>query len=218
MQLTYNRTTPFGVGCLDGETPGLTPLGRQAVAKMNTIGVAVDVSHPNTQTTADAIAASAKPVIISLAGCRAIHRHPSNKEDREMKARADRGGVMGIYMLPFLAPSPVQPMLDIYMKHMTHAPEVCGEDHDGVGSDGRSIASPTRPQRLKRFGKDIATRKVAGVGAPEEERPPCIPELNGPPKIETIADALAKRRYPARVIEKVIGANFRRVFRKIRVD
>lgn len=215
MQLTYNHTTPFGVGCLDGESPGLTMLGRQAIERMNMLGVAIDVSHANTQTTAEAIRASAQPVVISHAGCRAIHPHPRNKDDREMKALADRGGVMGIYMLPFLAPSPVQPTLDIYMKHMTHALNVCGEDHVGVGSDGPIDRFPDTPEAIAAMKKDMADRKAAGVAAPEEDRPPFIPELNGPRKIETIAEALRKRGYSARVIEKVIGANFRRVFRDI---
>src|SRR5262245_8983136 len=61
MQLSYNRRTPFGVGCLDGETEGLTELGRKAVAKMNEVGVALDLSHSNTKTTADGISASTKP-------------------------------------------------------------------------------------------------------------------------------------------------------------
>jgi membrane dipeptidase len=34
MQLTYNHRTPFGCGCLDGDTDGLTDLGRSAVARM----------------------------------------------------------------------------------------------------------------------------------------------------------------------------------------
>jgi membrane dipeptidase len=213
MQLTYNHTTPFGVGCLDGETPGLTMLGRQAIEKMNMAGVAIDVSHANTQTTAEAIRASAQPVVISHAGCRAIHPHPRNKRNEEMKALADKGGVMGIYMLPFLAPSPVQPTLETYIRHMTYALNVCGEDHVGVGSDGPidAIASSA----IDAIRKDMAARKAAGVAAPEEDRPPFIAELNGPRKIETIATALQKRGVPSRVIEKVIGANFRRVFRDI---
>jgi membrane dipeptidase len=215
MQLTYNRTTPFGVGCLDGETPGLTDLGRVAVKRMNALGVAIDVSHANTQTTAEVIAASGKPVIISHAGCRAVHAHPRNKEDREMKALAERGGVMGIYMLPFLAPSPVQPTLEIYMKHMTHALDVCGEDHVGVGSDGPIDRFPDTPEALAAVQKEVAARKAAGVSAPEEDRPPYIPDLNGPRKIERIAEALQRCGYPSRVVEKVIGGNFRRVFREV---
>ena len=43
--------------------------------------------------------------------------HPRNKADREMKALADKGGVMGIYMLPYLTESPKQPMLADYLQH-----------------------------------------------------------------------------------------------------
>jgi membrane dipeptidase len=106
MQITYNRRTPFGVGCLDGEPDGLTDLGRKAIAKMNELGVALDLSHSNTQTTADGIAASTKPPLITHAGCRAVYMHPRNKEDRELKALADKGGVVGIYMLPYITASP----------------------------------------------------------------------------------------------------------------
>ena len=45
---------------------------------------------------------SKKPVLITHAGCRAVYMHPRNKEDRELKALAEKGGVIGIYMLPFL--------------------------------------------------------------------------------------------------------------------
>ena len=80
MQLTYNRKSPFGVGCLEGETGGLTELGRQAITRMNQLGVAVDLSHTNTQTTAEGIAASKKPPIITHAGCRAVFMHHATRK------------------------------------------------------------------------------------------------------------------------------------------
>ena len=80
---------------------------------MNEVGVALDLSHSNTKTTADGIAASKKPVLITHTGCRAVYMHPRNKEDRELKALAEKGGVIGIYMLPFLTEPPKQPMLRI---------------------------------------------------------------------------------------------------------
>ncbi len=213
MQLTYNRRSPFGVGCLDGDTEALTELGRKAIAKMNELGVAVDLSHSNTQTTREGIAASTKPVIFSHTGCRAVYQHPRSKEDRDMKALADKGGVMGIYMLPFLTPSPKQPMLEDYMRHMEHALNVCGEDHVGVGSDVpfEKIATPD----LDALRKEVDERKAAGISAPGEDRPPYIPDMNTPRKMEIIADALVKRGYSSGAVEKVLGLNFRRVFTEI---
>jgi membrane dipeptidase len=213
MQLTYNRSTPLGTGCLDGDTGGLTDLGRKAIARMNEVGVGVDLSHSNTQTTAEGIAASKKPAIISHAGCRAVYRHPRNKEDREMKALADKGGVMGIYMLPFLTASPKQPMLADYMEHMNHAIQTCGEDHVGVGSD--VPFQPLTSKDLDAVHKDIEQRKAAGISAPGEDRPPYIPDLNTPRKMETLTAAMLKHGYPSRTVEKVLGENFLRVFKEI---
>ena len=213
MQLSYNRRTPFGVGCLDGETEGLTELGRKAIAKMNEIGVALDLSHSNTKTTAEGIAASTKPPLITHAGCRAVYMHPRNKEDRELKALADKGGVVGIYMLPYIAASPKQPMLDDYMKHLEHALKICGEDHVGVGSDVPFFR--VDDSDLEEMKKAAEKRKTDGIAAPGEDRPTYIPDLNTPRKMELIADSLLKRGHNSAVVEKILGNNFKRVFGEI---
>ena len=213
MQLSYNHDTPLGHGCLDGETGGLTGLGRQAVARMNELGVALDLSHSNTRTTAEAIALSRKPPLITHAGCRAVFMHPRNKRDEEMKALADRGGVIGIYMLPFLTPENRQPLLSDYMQHMIHALKVCGEDHVGIGTDTAFFTVDSA--ELKAMAEEAQTRRKQGVGAPGENRPPYIPDINTPRKLERVADALLKHGYSARVAEKVLGLNFSRAFKEI---
>jgi membrane dipeptidase len=213
MQLSYNRRTPFGVGCLDGETDGLTELGRQAIAKMNEAGVALDLSHSNTQTTADGIATSTKPPLITHAGCRAVYMHPRNKEDRELKALADKGGVVGIYMLPYITASPKQPMLDDYMQHLEHALKICGEDHVGVGTDVPFFRVDDND--LEEMKKATEKRKTDGIAAPGEDRPTYIPDLNTPRKMELIADSLLKRGHNSGVVEKILGNNFKRVFGEI---
>jgi len=213
MQLSYNRKSPFGCGCLDGDTDGVTPLGREAIARMNTLGVALDLSHANAATTADGIAASTKPVVITHAGCRAVFNHPRNKSDREMKAMADKGGVMGIYMLPFLTEDTRQPMLADFMRHMTHALDVCGEDHVGIGTDV-GLAALT-DEDITYLMKYLEDRRNKGIAAPGENRPLYIPDLNTPRRLERVADALQKQGYGSRTVEKVLGLNFSRVYRDI---
>ena len=213
MQLSYNRKSPFGCGCLDGDTDGVTSLGREAIARMNSLGVALDLSHANVATTKDGIAASTKPVVITHAGCRAVFEHPRNKTDREMKAMADRGGVMGIYMLPFLTEDTRQPMLADFMRHLTHALDVCGEDHVGIGTD-LSIAALT-DEDIAYLMKYLEERRKKGIAAPGENRPLYIPDLNTPRRLERVADAMQKQGYGSRTIEKVLGLNFSRVYRDI---
>lgn len=213
MQLSYNHTTPFGVGCLDGETGGVTDLGRKAIARMNELGVALDLSHSNAQCTAEGIALSAKPPLITHSGCREVLMHPRNKRDEEMTALADAGGVMGIYMLPFLTPEDRQPVLADFMQHMLHALKVCGEDHVGIGTDVPFFT--VTQQDLDALETDEAHRREQGVNAPGENRPPYIPDINSPRKLERVADALLEHGYSARVADKVLGLNFSRAFMEI---
>jgi membrane dipeptidase len=215
MQLSYNRKSPFGAGVMEPNGGGLTPLGHEAVKTMNARGIAIDLSHANPQTTSDAIAASSRPVIMSHAGCAAVHQHPRNKTDEQLRALAAKDGVVGIYDLPFLAASPKQPTLDDYMAHMEHALNVAGEDHVGVGSDVPINPFDTSPKGMAELNKFEEERQRSGLAAPEEDRPPYVIGLNVPRKIEIIADQLLKRGRPARAVEKIVGGNFARVLNEV---
>jgi membrane dipeptidase len=208
MQLTYNKASPFGMGVLGDPKGSLTPLGAKAVAAMNTQGVAIDLSHSNEPTSFEVFKISSKPVLVTHAGCAAIHPHPRHKSDALLRALAQKGGVIGIYDLCYLTASPKQPDLDDYMAHMTHALDVCGEDHVGIGSDSALAPWDTSPAAMAAFQKNEDARHKAGVAAPEEDRPLYVIGLNTPRRSEIIADALLKRGYSARVAEKVLGLNF----------
>lgn len=215
MQFSYNKKSPFGAGVMAPEAGGLTDLGRKAADTMNKVGIAIDLSHANPATTADAIAFSKKPVIMTHAGCSAIHPHPRNKTDEQLRALANNGGVLGIYDLPYLAPSPKQPTVDDYMAHMEHALKVMGEDHVGVGSDATLEPFDTSPRGLAKFKESEEQRQKSGLAAPEEDRPTFVVGLNTPRRIEVITDQLLKRGYSERIAEKVIGGNFVQVLREI---
>src|SRR5262249_35025136 len=73
MQLSYNRRSPFAAGVMEPNGGGLTALGRDAVREMNRLGIAVDLSHANAATTADAISLSAQPPVMTHAGLAPLH-------------------------------------------------------------------------------------------------------------------------------------------------
>ncbi len=212
MGLSYNLDTPFASGVLSRRSQGLTPLGHEAVARMNARGVTIDVSHSDETSSVGAIAASNQPVLITHAGCDAIHAHPRNKSDRLLRALAGRGGVIGIYELSYLAQYPAQPSMADYFAHLTHALKICGEDHVGIGSDALLTKFDTSPENMADWNKDIAQRKASGVAAPGEGPPPFVTSLNRSDRCEIIAGELLKRGYRTNTVEKVLGANFQRVF------
>jgi len=171
MQLSYNRKSAFAAGVMEPGAGGLTSLGRDAVTRMNQLGIAVDLSHANPQTTADALGLSVKPPIMTHAGCTAVHVHPRNKTDEQLRALAARGGVVGIFDLPYLTASPRQPTLDDYMAHLEHALQVAGEDHVGIGSDVGIDPFDTSRKGMAEFAHELEERRKAGLSAPEEDRP-----------------------------------------------
>jgi len=215
MQLSYNRTSPFAAGVMEPNGGGLTALGREAVREMNRLGIAVDLSHANPATTADVLALSSAPPVMTHAGCAVVHAHPRSKTDEQLRALAAKGGVVGIYDLPYLTASPRQPTLDDYMAHLQHALGVAGEDHVGIGSDVGIEPFDTSPAGMAEFHREQEERRAAGLSAPEEDRPVYVAGLNVPRRIEIIADQLLKLGYSTAVTEKIVGANFARVFTQI---
>ncbi|HET9793721.1 MAG TPA: membrane dipeptidase [Thermoanaerobaculia bacterium] len=216
MQLTYNDRSLYGDGCLEPSDAGLSRLGRRAVERMNASGITIDVSHSGDRTTREAIEASRKPIVISHAGCRAVFPHPRNKEDAALKALADRGGVVGIYLMPFLSagPGPITPE-DLH-RHVAHAVEVCGEDHVGIGTDQGVSPVEDTPEYRKNLAAEVEARRKAGVSAPGEsaDRPPFIPEFNRADRFARLAEDFGRRGMAPAVIDKVLGGNFERVFRE----
>ncbi len=117
IQPTYNLRNLLGDGCLESDNAGLSKSGQEAVQRMNELGILVDLSHCGRKTTMDAIAVSDKPVAFTHTGCAAIHNHPRNKTDEELRALAEKGGVAGIYFMPYLRPSGQQ-MAEDAIRHI----------------------------------------------------------------------------------------------------
>jgi membrane dipeptidase len=174
------------------------------------------LSHAGARTIAEGIAASKAPMAISHTGCRALVDLPRNTRDSELKALADRGGVAGIYFMPFLRLAG-QPHAEDLIRHLQHAVDVCGEDHVGIGTDGSISGVPLTPEYLESFRKEVEARQKAGVSAPGESPDvvTVVPEYNDPLRYGHLADDLARRGWTAARIDKVLGANFARLFAEV---
>lgn len=211
MQLTYNNRGLFGDGCLEPGNGGLSRAGFTLVERMNAEGIAVDLGHAGMRTTAEAIAKSKTPALITHTGCRAVHDHPRNQTDENLKSLADRGGVAGIYFMPYLVASPTVPTTEHVVTHLVHALDVAGTDHVGIGTDGAISGFTLSDEARKALELDMAERKRTGIAAPEEDRLPFVPELNNVQHMQIVASRLRDRGYPAAVVDKVLGENFHRV-------
>jgi membrane dipeptidase len=214
VQLTYNGRNRVGDGCLEPGNAGLSRFGHDLVSRMNDLGVLVDLSHCGQRTTAEGIAASRVPPAVTHSACDAVFAHPRNKRDEELRALAEKGGVVGIYLMPYLNPSG-PPTGDDVLRHVEHALDVCGQDHVGVGSDQSITPVLDGPEYRARLDAEVARRRELGISAPREDTAPFVAELNHARRMEMIADRMAARGHASRVIEKVLGVNWMRVFTEV---
>jgi len=216
VQLTYNVRNLVGDGCLEPGNAGLSSYGRQVVERLNELGSIVDLSHCGKRTTAEGIAASSAPVGITHTGCNAVAPHPRSKDDEELRAAAEKGGVVGIYLMPFLSPGRV-PTAEDLVEHVEHALRVCGEDHVGIGSDLSITPIDGSDEYWAKHREFVAGRIEAGIAAPAEDPDILftVPDLNSPRRLELIADLMAARGHSDGVIEKVIGANWLRLCNEV---
>lgn len=219
IQPTYNRRNQLGAGCMEAADTGLSAIGLEAIERMNALGILVDLSHCGRATTADAIRTSSRPVAFTHTGCAALADHPRNRTDAEMRAVADMGGVIGIYVMPYLSGGK-QPTADDVVRHIDHAVNIAGEDHVSVGTDGGLSAVELTPQFKESFAANVARRRAAGIAAPQETETGYLfaADLNTPRRFELLADRLNDLGYGDRRVENILGANLLRVFGAVWID
>ncbi|WP_028851366.1 membrane dipeptidase [Thermocrispum municipale] len=132
--LTWNRRTMLADGVGEHDTGGrLTALGMEAVAEMERLGVVLDVSHLSLAGFWHVAEIARRPFVASHSSCRAVHDHPRNLTDEQIRAIAASGGFVGINAFgPFLHD---KPELRHYVNHVAHAVELVGSEHVALGPD-----------------------------------------------------------------------------------
>ena len=111
---------------------GLTPLGRAVVARMERLGMVVDVAHSSHQTIAEVIAMARRPIVASHGGVQATCKVNRNLTDDEIRGIARTGGVIGIGYWDAAICS-TRP--EDAARAIAYVRDLVGIDHVGLGSD-----------------------------------------------------------------------------------
>ena len=149
MTLTWSRTIDWADSATDeARHGGLTEFGRDVVREMNRIGMLVDLAHVSPETMRDAIAVSARPVMVSHSCALALCDHPRNVPDDVLAAVGERDGVVMVAFVPsFLSQArrewveagevgeaPPVGVTDV-ADHLEHIRAVAGVHAVGLGAD-----------------------------------------------------------------------------------
>jgi membrane dipeptidase len=194
-QLTYNERNRLGSGCTDPEGGGLSAFGAAVVGEMNCVGMAIDISHCGERTSLDALAASAKPVLITHSNCRALVQHPRCKSDAVIRAMARKDGVIGISVLPMMLSSGRTATLDDVLDQFDHVARLVGVEHVGLGSDTDIDAIDPRTHRTR---SGYVVRGMRHVY-----------------RVFELAEGLLRRGYAPADVSGMLGGNFQRALTAI---
>lgn len=226
--ITYSESNMLGSGLKEPGDSGLTDFGYDCVARMNKVGMLIDVSHCGDKTALDTIKMSKKPIIISHCGSRTITPTPRMLPDDVIHELAKNDGVFGVEMAGAVVNTKKHPISDLeaYMEQTEYCIKTFGVDHVGWGPDTM-------------YGDHILLYKIGAVknntkgmghskrpGAPEHEFlgmamnldafPPYVKGMENP--TESIPNAIRwmiHHGYSDQEIAKVAGLNAIRVLKNV---
>lgn len=139
---------------------GLTRWGIELCEACEHNGVLVDLAHVNKRGFLDACHIAKKPPIVSHTGVLGAFEHWRNIDDDQLRAVADKGGVVGVIFCPrFVGGDGLAPVV----KHLKHIVDVIGEDAPALGSDWDGFIIPTQPLKDPR-GLPLLTDALLEAG------------------------------------------------------
>jgi membrane dipeptidase len=209
-QLTYNARNLIGNGSTERRDEGISDFGVRIIERMNTVGMAVDVSHCGDRTTLDAFEVSKKPVLITHSNCRALAPgHPRCKSDDAIRAVGKAGSVMGITAVRMFVKVDEPTTIENALDHYDHVRKLIGPEHLGVGSDIDLDGYDDMPPELN---KQLRAGYKGSYGFRDKID---IEGLDHPKRMFDLTEGLIRRKYSDAEIEGVLGGNFIRVLSEL---
>ena len=222
MTLVWNNHLPWIRSCQDGagaDVPaGLSGFGREVVRTMNRLGVVVDLSHAGERSFHDALEVSDAPVLASHSGCAALHAHPRNLTDDQLRALRDNGGVCGIVFHPgFLSAEARAEQARVRASTCWRGITTTDPTRRFL-KEQRMMARKMAPYSIEgvvdhvAHAVEVAGIEHVGIGS-DFDGIECGPAgLEDASRYGALAERMLARGFSLEEVERVLGGNVRRVF------
>jgi membrane dipeptidase len=116
---------------------GLTGFGRDVIARMDELGIIIDVSHADEATTLDTAAVSRHPIVASHTGARACQDFARYLSDKAATAVAESGGVIGLW--PYFHRRRGAANISCLLAQAAHFVRLVGPEHLCIGTDMNGV-------------------------------------------------------------------------------
>lgn len=219
LQITHHNNNAWGGGAIERTWTGLTKIGMEGVARLNTLGIIPDLAHVSDKASLDVLRISTRPVIVSHGAARALVNNARCTSDEVIRGVAASGGAIGIFMLSFWLTRDPVPSVEAYVRQIQHVVQVGGIDAAAIANDysvaGNLEAIEAGNDNAKiipgyyAWWDSVAKQGVLGF----EARPShvVIPALNNVRRAFHIHEALERAGFKTSAIEKIMGGNWIRI-------
>jgi membrane dipeptidase len=199
--LAWSRRNYAADGCSfqpqrEGQKGGLARFGVELIEEAERLGMLIDISHLNDEGVSDVARFAKRPFIASHSNCRALAHSMRNLTDEQIRQVADSGGAIGMNAVNFLVSDEGRKDLGALelSSHIDHIARLVGDDFVGLGFDCCD--------RLADIHKTVP-------GIPSYD---VIPDHSHLPELVAI---LYEKGYSDGTVSKIIGGNFKRVYREV---
>ncbi len=218
-QLTYNEANFIADGCGEDRGGGLTKFGQDVVAEMNSVGMAIDLSHCSEATVRETAALSKHPVFLTHANAKSLDDRVRNKTDESIRAVAATGGVIGASIHGFLnwSGDPKQPpTLENFARHVRGIGNMVGLEHVGIGTDFACVQNPAQVEAILDLSRNYPGPAGVFINAFGNRLADRYPQTTPTPReFPLILQALEQAGFTAREIDGIAGGNFVRALREV---
>ena len=133
---THNAQNKLCTGAGDRYEGGFTHLGKATLQVLETLPIMVDLVHTSRASFWDALDIYSGDLFVSHSNANAVCEHPRNLTDDQIRAVAERNGVIGINSYRgYVAADPYKATLSDLLDHAMHMIELVGPQHVALGSD-----------------------------------------------------------------------------------
>ena len=205
IQITHNVRNELADGGREERTGGgLSRFGVEVVKEANRLGIVIDLAHLATAGFWQTLEISAKPVIVSHGNCKTLHNHARNLTDDQIKAIAQKRGVVGMLFLPDYANEGFPRIPDL-LKHAEHVINLVGTDYLSIGHLGldtplADVFKNVYHGPYKGYGKLLREDFKGGINEKEN--------------FLEFTCGLLKLGLSDEEIAKILGGNFKRVLKE----
>jgi membrane dipeptidase len=197
MGLTWNRANALAEGSGENTGAGLTILGRQLVANLADYPIILDVSHLNEAGFWSALEHGRGPVLASHSNSATLCPHHRNLTDAQIKALAERGGLIGLNFYPEFVAVGGGDLIPNLLKQVDHIANLVGLEHLALGPDFTNYLP-----NVQMSAQELATLNI---------RPGAVPTLADVTILPEFHQALLTHGFSADEAALIMGGNARRL-------